>query len=170
MNSRNQSTHLCHTSSIECLCALPSFESAIKACAQVECSLTEQQITLDYVESYLCSARVDSRDGDPGTQKRIAARALTFAVEVGGDSLSFSPNTLFASAGSLVEFIFHPVNHSVVQAASSSDPCHPLAGGIDSGFHPTVDREGVFPTYSTIISSNNTICKTFWCTASRRGD
>lgn len=58
-------------------------------------------------------------------------------VNVGeGGGLTFSPNTVNASKGDMIQFNFFPLNHSVVQSAFDK-PCQPLqSNGIFSGFMP----------------------------------
>ncbi len=52
-------------------------------------------------------------------------------VNVGADGLVFTPSSLQAAVGSMVEFHFFPPTHSVAQSSFSS-PCAPLNNG--SGF------------------------------------
>ena len=58
-------------------------------------------------------------------------------VDVGKDGkLTFEPNNVNEPKGTVVDFVFYPKNHSVVQA-SFNNPCQPLSGGFSSGFIPT---------------------------------
>ncbi|MCJ1247139.1 hypothetical protein MMC30_004350 [Trapelia coarctata] len=83
------------------------------------------------------------------------AKVVTHVVKVStlNNTLSFVPNSLVAAPGSLVQFQFFPMNHSVVQAAFSN-PCMPINSvqpavkGIFSGFMPT---NGVITPIFTIL-------------------
>ncbi|KAL8814120.1 MAG: hypothetical protein Q9223_006631, partial [Gallowayella weberi] len=55
-------------------------------------------------------------------------------VTVGGDAgLVFSPNTLTAMPGDMVEFTFMSMNHTLTQSTFDK-PCKKMDGGADSGF------------------------------------
>jgi plastocyanin len=69
----------------------------------------------------------------------------THVVQVGGPngSLTFSPENIKANVGDLVQFQFHPKNHSVVQS-TFDEPCVPMqnvmpnaTNAFFSGFMPT---------------------------------
>ncbi|KAF1954769.1 Cupredoxin [Byssothecium circinans] len=69
----------------------------------------------------------------------------THVVQVGGPngSLVFSPENIKANVGDLVQFQFHPKNHSVVQS-TFDQPCVPIQNVVSnmtnaffSGFMPT---------------------------------
>ena len=62
--------------------------------------------------------------------------ATNIPITVGaGAKLAFNPSKVKANVGDTLTFSYFPKNHSVVQS-SFADPCHPLAGGIFSGFQP----------------------------------
>ncbi|KAH7401181.1 Cupredoxin [Pyrenochaeta sp. MPI-SDFR-AT-0127] len=74
-----------------------------------------------------------------------AGMVATHIIQVGGPngSLAFYPNSVKAAPGDLVQFQFHPKNHSVVQS-TFDNPCIPIqniqANKTDafySGFMPT---------------------------------
>ncbi|KAL8668931.1 MAG: hypothetical protein Q9168_006457 [Polycauliona sp. 1 TL-2023] len=57
-------------------------------------------------------------------------------VTVGGDAgLVFSPNTLSAMPGDMVEFTFMSMNHTLTQS-TFPEPCKKMKDGADSGFLP----------------------------------
>ncbi|OLL26799.1 putative GPI-anchored cupredoxin [Neolecta irregularis DAH-3] len=61
------------------------------------------------------------------------------AVTVGGDAgLGFSPSSIHASIGDVIEFVFQKKNHTLTQSTFGS-PCTALPGGVDSGFRPNPD-------------------------------
>ncbi|KAH8819402.1 hypothetical protein F5884DRAFT_743815 [Xylogone sp. PMI_703] len=71
------------------------------------------------------------------------ASATTFRVDVGsGGTLTFSPDTVVAAVGDIIEYHFFPKNHSVVQG-SFNTPCQTgsVTNGFFSGFHPTASGE-----------------------------
>ncbi len=75
----------------------------------------------------------------------LVASAKTIPVDVGpSGALSFSPSTITgAAAGDVLEFHFHPINHSVVMSDFDT-PCVPAkSGGFYSGFMPVSSGEGV---------------------------
>ena len=61
-------------------------------------------------------------------------------------TLVFEPNNIQAAPGSMVQFQFYPMNHSVVQAAFAA-PCQPINNvmptvqGFFSGFMPVTGTE-----------------------------
>jgi plastocyanin len=64
------------------------------------------------------------------------ASSNVHAVTVGsGGGLVFSPDTITAAKGDIVEFHFNPLNHSVVEGDFAT-PCKPKSGGFFSGFVP----------------------------------
>ncbi|KAF1947538.1 Cupredoxin [Clathrospora elynae] len=83
--------------------------------------------------------------GSPSAAGAAAGMVNTHVVQVGGSngSLTFLPNNVVAQPGDLVQFQFHPKNHSVVQS-TFDNPCVPIqnimANKTDaffSGFMPT---------------------------------
>ncbi|KAL2115392.1 hypothetical protein VTJ04DRAFT_9647 [Mycothermus thermophilus] len=68
--------------------------------------------------------------------KTHARSRITHSVVAGRGGLRFDPESIFAEAGSIVEFHFTPLNHSVVEAAFDR-PCVPRdANSFFSGFFP----------------------------------
>ncbi|GLB43082.1 putative extracellular serine-rich protein [Lyophyllum shimeji] len=58
-----------------------------------------------------------------------AALAATIDVSVGASGkFAFDPQFVTAQPGDMVNFMFHPKNHTVTQS-SFDQPCVPLAGG-----------------------------------------
>lgn len=61
---------------------------------------------------------------------------MTHMVTVGGTAgLVYSPDTITANVGDMIQFNFMSENHTVTQS-SFNTPCIKLAGGVDSGFMP----------------------------------
>ncbi|KAK6353160.1 hypothetical protein TWF696_005148 [Orbilia brochopaga] len=80
----------------------------------------------------------------------------------------FMPAEVQANVGDLIQFQFHPMNHSVVQAAFA-DPCIPIqqsaAGngvvGFYSGFMPVAMDSNTMPTFTFQVNNTNPIW--FYC-------
>ncbi|KAI4104131.1 MAG: hypothetical protein LQ339_003984 [Xanthoria mediterranea] len=67
------------------------------------------------------------------------AKGMMHKVLVGGDAgLVFSPNTLTAMPGDMVEFTFMSKNHTLTQS-TFPEPCKKMKDGVDSGFLPNPD-------------------------------
>lgn len=86
------------------------------------------------------------------------ALAATFNVTVGGPGvLKFEPQSVTASVGDIIQFIFQQKNHTVTQSTLAS-PCSPLAGGFDSGFMPVPGTQtSDFPTAQLVIRETTPI-------------
>ncbi|KAI4178944.1 MAG: hypothetical protein LQ346_007310 [Caloplaca aetnensis] len=64
------------------------------------------------------------------------AKGMTHMVTVGGDAgLVFSPSSVMAAPGDMVEFTFMSTNHTLTQS-TFPQPCVKMQGGADSGFLP----------------------------------
>ena len=75
------------------------------------------------------------------------ANAATIRVDVGKSGFTFSPSSITAVKGDILDFHFFAINHSVV-AGDFSNPCQPAkTGGFYSGFMPVSGNgEGVSRT------------------------
>jgi hypothetical protein len=94
------------------------------------------------------------------TAVNAATSDWTIQVAVGPDGiLEYAPNDIIAPAGSKVEFIFNPKNHTVTQS-SFDNPCHPLENGFFSGFVPTTASPS---STSFTITVNDTKPIWFYC-------
>ncbi|KAH8817230.1 extracellular serine-rich protein [Xylogone sp. PMI_703] len=88
------------------------------------------------------------------------ADAETFRVDVGKDGLTFTPDTITAIGGDIIEFHFHPDNHSVVMGTFNA-PCQPApTDGFFSGFMPVSSGEADHVFQYTVNSSDPTF---FYC-------
>ncbi|KAK6525002.1 hypothetical protein TWF281_011892 [Arthrobotrys megalospora] len=84
----------------------------------------------------------------------------------------FEPAEIQAAVGDLIQFQFHPMNHSVVRA-SFADPCIPIedspAGngtvGFFSGFMPVAESAEVMPTFTIRVENDKPIW--FYCSQGR---
>ncbi|KAF5378069.1 hypothetical protein D9615_007498 [Tricholomella constricta] len=86
-----------------------------------------------------------------------ATLAATHDVSVGaGGKLVFDPEFVTAHVGDIVNFVFHPKNHTVTQS-SFDQPCVPLHGGFDSGFMPvSAETEGL-PNYQVHVTEESPV-------------
>lgn len=76
-------------------------------------------------------------------------------ILVGGSTLTFTPNSVVAQPGDVLQFQFGARNHTVTQSAQSS-PCQPLAnGGVHSGFIPfDGGASGTVGTFDVPVMNN----------------
>ncbi|KDQ59248.1 hypothetical protein JAAARDRAFT_176046 [Jaapia argillacea MUCL 33604] len=82
--------------------------------------------------------------------------AAVFDVSVGaGGLLKFDPETVTAQKGDIVNFVFHPKNHTVTQSSFNA-PCVPLAGGFNSGFTPVASEGGGLPNFPVTVNDSTT--------------
>ncbi|KAJ8521926.1 hypothetical protein ONZ45_g1428 [Pleurotus djamor] len=90
-----------------------------------------------------------------------AALAVTYDVSVGaGGELAYNPQYVNAVPGDVVNFVFHPKNHTATQSAFEA-PCVRLADGVDSGFNPVADESGHLPNFQFHVT--DTTPKWFYC-------
>lgn len=81
-------------------------------------------------------------------------------------SLRFYPDDITAAAGSMVQFQFHPKNHSVVQSAFSN-PCEPIhdvmanVTGFKSGFMPVAAGATTMSVFTIMVNDTKPIW--FYC-------
>ncbi|KAI0002044.1 hypothetical protein BJV77DRAFT_32081 [Russula vinacea] len=89
-----------------------------------------------------------------------AAAVTTYQISVSNDSaaLLFDPSYITAEVGDIVEFTFHPKNHSVTQSSFPA-PCTPLEGGFDTGFNPVANgtSDSALPTRQFTVNDTNPI-------------
>jgi len=82
-------------------------------------------------------------------------------VDVGLNGLAFTPNTVTAAIGDIVNFNYHPKNHSVTQSTFAV-PCVKAVGttgpGVDSGFKPVAAGQ----TLPSGFAVNVTTTKPLW--------
>ncbi|KAF2461383.1 hypothetical protein BDY21DRAFT_278496 [Lineolata rhizophorae] len=100
----------------------------------------------------------------------VAAAGMTHTVIVGGvqpamdggdptPMLMYNPESITASIGDVVHFVFMQANHTVTQS-TFDQPCKAMEGGMDSGFMPNPDgAEGV--TWDMPVESEDPLW--FYC-------
>ena len=70
--------------------------------------------------------------------------------------LGFSPESITANVGDMVEFVFMQKNHTVTQS-TFAEPCKKMEGGQDSGFMPNAEgKEGV--TWNMTVETTDATC------------
>ncbi|KLJ07120.1 hypothetical protein EMPG_17390, partial [Blastomyces silverae] len=81
-------------------------------------------------------------------------------VQVGNSegSQRFYPDSLTVEPGSMVQFQFHPANHSVAQS-TFEDPCSPMSDGtgIRSGFLPVSADAADMPVFTVMINDTDPV-------------
>ncbi|KAI0342532.1 Cupredoxin [Trametopsis cervina] len=100
--------------------------------------------------------------GSSSSNSTSSTSSQTFYVEVGANGqLQYTPPSVNAKPGDVVEFKFNPKNHTVTQA-SFTDPCSPLAGGFDSGFQPVAaNSTSPAPTFRVTVTDTKPLW--FYC-------
>jgi len=101
-----------------------------------------------------------------------ASSITVHVVKVGNanGTLAYSPNSIAAAVGDMVQFQFAPVNHTVTQS-TFDQPCQPIAmnqpgtAGIFSGFMPVAATSATTPTYTIMI--NNTTPIWLYCSQAK---
>ncbi|KAL8934004.1 MAG: hypothetical protein Q9216_006120 [Gyalolechia sp. 2 TL-2023] len=89
------------------------------------------------------------------------AQGKVHKVIVGGDELVFSPNSIMAAAGDMVEFTFMKKNHTVTQSTFPK-PCVKMQGGADSLFLPNVNNT-ISPPPTYMFQVKDTKPAWFYC-------
>jgi plastocyanin len=85
-------------------------------------------------------------------------------VKVGNanGTLAYSPNSVVAAVGDMVQFQFAPANHTVTQS-TFDQPCQPISmnspgtAGLYSGFMPVTATSETTPTYTIMINNTTPI-------------
>lgn len=72
------------------------------------------------------------------------ASAETIKIDVGANGFAFTPDSVTAKVHDILEFHFHPINHSVV-LGDFANPCQPAKNAFFSGFQPVSSGESVSP-------------------------
>lgn len=87
------------------------------------------------------------------------ASAETIKIDVGANGFAFTPDSVTAKVNDILEFHFHPINHSVV-LGDFANPCQPAKNAFFSGFQPVSSGEGkdVFQ-----VTVNSTDPMFFYC-------
>lgn len=96
-----------------------------------------------------------------------AGGVTVHVVKVGSanGTLKYSPNSLTAAKGDMVQFQFAPANHTVTQS-TFDQPCQPIAmnsnvTGIYSGFMPVSATATDTPTYTIMVKDTKPMW--FYC-------
>ncbi|KAL2064767.1 hypothetical protein VTL71DRAFT_3906 [Oculimacula yallundae] len=104
----------------------------------------------------------------PSRSSTSSAPAATHSVNVGAVLHQFTPASLTAKVGDIVEFRFYPLNHSVARA-EYKNPCIPYEvvevgrQGVWSGFKPVNVVLSDPPKFSLLINDTEPIF--FYCSA-----
>ncbi|KAI9721823.1 MAG: hypothetical protein M1812_002159 [Candelaria pacifica] len=101
-----------------------------------------------------------------GTGKADTVKMQVVKVGTKNGSLVYEPNDIKAAAGSLIQFQFYPMNHSVVQS-TFDQPCVPIANnqpstpGFFSGFMPVSKNSTIMPIFTIAVNDTKPIW--FYC-------
>ena len=106
-------------------------------------------------------------DWQPASAPQSAAGELIVQIVSVSDasgSLKYYPDNIQAAPGSVVQFQFHPKNHTITES-SFAEPCKPLAAnltsstrpGLKSGFVPVMGTEADTPVYNVLINDTKPI-------------
>ncbi|KAL7955791.1 hypothetical protein V8C34DRAFT_290451 [Trichoderma compactum] len=90
------------------------------------------------------------------------ANAETIRIDVGqNNALAFSPDSVTAKVGDILDFHFHAINHSVVMG-DFENPCAPAkTGGFFSGFMPVSGSGEADESFQVKVNSTDPIF--FYC-------
>jgi plastocyanin len=93
----------------------------------------------------------------------------TIEVTVGGTAgLVYSPSTINAEIGDIVQFNFMSKNHTVTQSTFPV-PCKKMDGGMDSGFMPNMMDGTPPPAFKMQVMKKDPLCKHISDPSSSRG-
>ena len=105
----------------------------------------------------------------PGAPPASAAAPGELIVQIvsvsdANGSLKYYPDNIQAAPGSVVQFQFHPKNHTITES-SFAEPCKPMAAnltsdtrpGLKSGFVPVTGTETTTPVYNVLINDTKPI-------------
>ena len=108
-------------------------------------------------------------DWQPGAPPASAAAPGELIVQIvsvsdANGSLKYYPDNIQAAPGSVVQFQFHPKNHTITES-SFAEPCKPMAAnltsptrpGLKSGFVPVMGTESTTPVYNVLINDTKPI-------------
>lgn len=103
----------------------------------------------------------------PAQSGQVTVHVVTVGNANG--SLSYSPNSITAATGDMVQFQFMPNNHTVTQS-NFDNPCEPISmhtnvPGVYSGFMPVAATDMSIPTYTILI--NDTTPMWIYCSQAR---
>ncbi len=91
--------------------------------------------------------------------KSSAAHCIVSQVTVGGTAGKvFTPNSIMAAVGDMVQFNFRSMNHTLTQSTFPL-PCVKMAGGKDSGFMPNpTDSSSAPPMFMVQVMDTKPAC------------
>ncbi len=108
----------------------------------------------------------DWQTGAPPASASAPGELIVQIVSVSdaNGSLKYYPDNIQAAPGSVVQFQFHPKNHTITES-SFAEPCKPIAPnltsptrpGLKSGFVPVMGTESTTPVYNVLINDTKPI-------------
>ncbi|KAI2622222.1 hypothetical protein GGS26DRAFT_594229 [Hypomontagnella submonticulosa] len=111
-------------------------------------------------DAYKTSAKASAGPSTPPVGTLPAGGLRKLHIDVGFDgNLVFNPNNVTELVGTVLEFEYNPMNHSIVQS-SFDKPCQPLDAGFAAPFFPTKQvSSGV--TFEVLVKDDKPIW--FYC-------
>ncbi|CAK7222602.1 hypothetical protein SCUCBS95973_004897 [Sporothrix curviconia] len=96
-----------------------------------------------------------------------APPANTITIAVGESGLAFTPNSIEAVVGDILEFSFYPRNHSVALGTwdHACEPAAAASGGFFSGFIPVDEDASHLATFQVPVDTPDPMV--FYCSAGR---
>lgn len=112
----------------------------------------------------LTAAQSGTATSSAATPSGSVKAHVVMASNING-SLTFSPETITAAVGDLVQFHFYPRNHSLAQS-TFDNPCQPMPQtngtiGFWSGFMPVTSESTTMPVFSVVVK--DTAPMWFYC-------
>ncbi|KPI42661.1 uncharacterized protein AB675_2002 [Cyphellophora attinorum] len=107
-----------------------------------------------------------AHNANPWADVKGQNQLTVFLVSVGDNngSLKYFPDTVHAPPGSVVQFQFHPKNHTVTESTfdapcKAKDPslAKPQRPGLKSGFVPVMPQSENTPVYNVLINDTDPI-------------
>ena len=95
----------------------------------------------------------------PSMASAVPPTGVTHTVTVGGAAgLVYTPSSINAAKGDMVEFQFQSINHTVTQSAFMT-PCERLDGGMDTGFMPNPSNLAPPPAMAMMVTVDTPLCE-----------
>ncbi|KAI0021641.1 hypothetical protein F4780DRAFT_770120 [Xylariomycetidae sp. FL0641] len=111
-------------------------------------------------DAYKAKAQLASTPSTPSDDQIPTGGLRKLHIDVGFDSqLVFNPSNVTEIIGTVVEFEYNPMNHSIVQSSFDA-PCQPLESGFAAPFVPT-NQTSSGVTFEVTITNNDPVW--FYC-------
>lgn len=122
--------------------AIASAASSLLASAASSAVASRASSIASAASSASASAASSASRASSSTSASGSAAPAVQTVAVGQSGLNFVPDSVTASVGSQIRFVFYPKNHSVAQS-TFDNPCNPSQNALYSGFIPVSNGTAV---------------------------